>query len=595
MRSDLDLRARVTAIRGQTGKLTDITPIVDGILQQLQESGLVIVDGHDDASQDVKLQPLGNDLVASHAATSERLYDQFIASLTARTSELGALTNGAPERIAKAAESFIKDCVRRRALGVAMAEASRRHEIRSYHMVALLQGLPQFMAQLKNESEVIALTQVVQGVLARPTDVERKYIGLALQAQFGINILGFDPATVTSRIRAMKQTLFLIDSNVLIKFLARSSIGYDSARLLINRLKDFESSIATTKLLAKEVAENARWAFNKFSTNTGRLDIKTLEAATGKAGGNINPFLEGFLTEVSQGYINSDFGQYMGQVFYNTRSQNACALVDVQRALRREGISCLGFSEWTGFQESLSSDSTELQEQITESREERHTYRRPLQVEAEAEALIVVRSARDDLLGLNGDYFSNAFFISNSRVIDEVAQPGSPITMRPEAALQWAATIKPCDIEEMAFLTNSLLSELSERDLSIVDASKLRAAFSPLIEASKERNPEEMRKYHSLVSDLYGEDSNTAFSESSLRDLEFPIVLENYHIQRTEELEKKLAHEQSVRIAAQTKSNITEQERDELNRYRSKEQARRSKARGKKRAQASKIKKKKKR
>src|SRR5207237_10899390 len=100
-----------------------------------------------------------------------------------------------------------------------------------------------------------------------------------------------------------------------------------------------------------------------------------------------------------------------------------------------------------------------LQIRMRVKRETRGTFRHDRQVRAEAEALIIVREIRAARLRLDSEELAGGFFVSNTRVIDEVAGAGSPITMRPDAVLQWLATLRPGDIGELKALTSGLLSE----------------------------------------------------------------------------------------------------------------------------------------
>ena len=166
---------------------------------------------------------------------------------------------------------------------------------RPYHMVGLLQALPEFMSQLSTNEEAIALVQLILGTLARPSDLESRYVGLALQARFGVDLLGYSPDVLQARVRELSRTLFLIDSTTLIPLLARSSEAHSAANLLIDQLKAVGSTVATTSLLLLEVTEHAQWALSHVESNNGLLTTGTFVTATGRAGSRSNAFLEGAL------------------------------------------------------------------------------------------------------------------------------------------------------------------------------------------------------------------------------------------------------------------------------------------------------------
>ena len=113
------------------------------------------------------------------------------------------------------------------------------------------------------------------------------------------------------------------------------------------------------------------------------------------------------------------------------------------------GVNPYEFTEWEGVRETRLAERDEIQAKIRERREASHSYTHERQVKAEAEALIIVRDIREGTLSLKGQRFSDAYFVSNTRLIDDVSGHALPITMRPEAALQWLTTITPCSVEEL--------------------------------------------------------------------------------------------------------------------------------------------------
>ena len=459
-------------------------------------------------------------------------------------------------------------------------------------MVALLQELPEFMEQLKSHDEAIRLTKVIRGVLSDPSPIETQYIGLAIQARFGVHILGYDPNTLKARINDLSNTLFLIDSSTLIPYLAKSSIAYTSARILMDRLKKSNSYLATTSLLSIEVAEHAGWVLREIDTSSGKLGIKSLIAATGKSGARINAFLQGFIEEIAKGKTVLDFLQYFRKICDFPRTRNTCSSKDVQRILDKGGIRTYEFQQWEGFDNQYFHERDELKKKIADLRKTKGNYKHDRQVRAEAEALIVIRNLRDGIFTIDKKKPSNAYFISYTRVIDYIDDSKLPVTMRPEALLQWLATIKPCTLEELSTFTNRLLYELFERGLSIVDKEKICNVFGPFIDASKKKLVEVVEHHKTLIAQKYGESSLKAFSKIDV--LDHPIVLESLSVQRAEQLAKELEEEREIRKQTQLDVKISAKQRKELAKLREKESIRKQKAQKRKRAIASRRGKKKK-
>jgi hypothetical protein len=591
-----DLNERIGLAKGAIpGHLPDdgTWKLIKKCLVDLVKEGVVNVSEKLEEVSVVSLTAEGLNKVAGYAARSTRLSDQFSASLYDRTRKSFPENPEARSRVAKAAECFLKECIRRRALGVAMAWNSPRMDFQKYHIVGLLQALPEFLTQLSSFDEGLALFGVVQEVLASPSEIEKKYIGLALQAQFGVNLLGYAPETIETRARDLTQTLFLIDSSTLIPFVARSSTGYNSASRLLDRIKTVGSKVATTQMLALEVAEHARWAkdrIQKGPINTAA----TLIVTTGHAGSRSNSFLEGFFEEVTKGRY-SEFDSYLDSVCSNPQGHTASDEV-FSVAITTLGAPCFPFDEWEDFSQNLWEERDTLQEKIGERRKGSYppTYKHPRQVRAEAEALIIIRNLRNGSFKFSGQKMSDAYFVSHTRVIDDVSGSGRPLTMRPEAVLQWLSTITACPPDELDCLFDNLLWELSERGLAILNRKKIEVVFSPLVHASRERLQEEIETHRILVGRRFGADPEKAFSEVS--DLELPIVLESYYVQRSKELEKELEEERKSKelLRTQIPKGLSEKERRELKILRAKQKQKKKGALSKRRAAASRPKKKKK-
>ena len=578
-----DLNERTNVLKLSPRSSEEVSSEVQGVLNELTRTGLV----ESPDTGPLRLTEKGYELVEAHAAKARFYSVQFKASLVGRAEQLLPDRAQAVARVAKAAESFIKDCVSRHALGVAVAQQAISATARSYHMVGLLQTLPEFMKQLETPQEAIALGKLVQEVLADTADMESKFIAIALQAQFGVHLLGYDPPTLQARARELSQTFFLVDSSTLIQFLARSSTAYKSAKMIIDQLKMIGCGIATTTLLVDEVVEHINWAANMVSSE-GRVTEDTLGIATGRAGAWLNAFIDGFIEEVHEGRL-VDFFYYLGSTLGTGRFKGPVTHAHVQQALEKQGLREKALSDWDGFSEEMLQERDNEQGRIADERKLRGTYKHDRQTKAEAEALLIIRSLREKGFSCDGQLVSNAFFLSHSHVLDEIAKPSMPITMRPESALQWAATIRPCSVEELEGLTSSLLYEMAERNFELINAQKLHNVFSGLIDASKAKLAEVTQRHRELVADLYGESAVKDLADAD--GLSAPFVLGSYNFQLIPDLQSRLERETEARIAAQSEKRVTEKERTELNILRAREQQRQAKKLRKKRSAASRPKK----
>jgi hypothetical protein len=543
--SVVDLVQELRRIPGEPPSSLDNVEIggpgsIDTVLLSLANDGLLRVTGEQDGkASSVQLTDAGGSLAEEQAARGQLLRARFRESLCARarTQELG---EEEAKRVGFTAEEYLLQCIDRRALGVALAmQPGNTGSIQAYQVVALLQSLPEFMERLRSRNEAIALAQLIRDVLSNPNEGEATYIGLELQAKFGVHLLGLDPLTIHVRADDLSSTLFLLDSSILIPLLARSSPGHASAKMLVERLRSSGATVATTLLLAEEIAEHARWASRKVDASTRGLSVEALKASLGVAGQRSNAFLDGFVAEVSAGRITQDFGRYLMETCGARSGGMTCSDEGIAKCLEEHGIVCRSFTEWNGLSTELQGKREQYETRITELRLKHRTFKHERQVRAEAEALLLVVGARQRQIKSDTGEFLNAYFASPTRIINDLNASSYSVTMRPESVLQWLYTVQPFNDHELAVLTNSLLWDLSQSDLAIVNRARLQAAFAPLVRASRESMDQVLVKNRLLVAEHYGADSADAFHDTG--DLEMPVVLDGYYAQVSSRLEQDIA------------------------------------------------------
>src|SRR6266704_1499407 len=534
-------------------------------LSDLQGLGLI---SFNSATETYLLTEAGVDEVADHAALASRMEDQFSASLSTRAESVCPDVVSA-QRIAAAAEAFLKDCIEKRALGVAMAINVTQPAQQDYHLLALLQSLSEYLETLEDEEEAGCLIQVIEKVLRAPSDVERQYIGVALQARFGVHLLGYDDATLATRMADARGTAFVVDSTALIALLARSSPNSGMSLTLMRELENCDASVITTPMLAAEVTEHVKWAQDRVAEGGGSFQsLPVLEAATGRAGQRSNAFLEGFAVELAEGR-SAIFNEYIREVCSLTRATTRVTQTQVERTLAAKGVATYRISELPGFKSELHHQMQEHQAKLRELRATAETFTREVQVAAEAEALHMVQGIRAERLRIPDSNCTNAYFISNTRIIDQVANSAVPITMKPEAAIQWLVTLHPCPLEELGTLTSGLLWELQERGQDLVDPQTLLTAFSPLIEASERAREAEVARLRALTGNVYAGAAEVLSGQAT--DLDLPVVLESHNAQLVRELQQELEEERRKTAAT---AIVSDAERRELERFREKERKR---------------------
>jgi hypothetical protein len=546
-------------------------------LEQLSKEGLVVVDG--EGGYD--LTPLGLSKVDDRSADAALLEKGFLSSIFARAQAAAPdASSEIWERIKDVAFAFFTECVRTRAVGVAKSLFKTSDTDADFHVLALLASLPSHMKRLADADEALGLVRVVTELLTRPTDKESTFLGAALQAQFALIILGYAPELVKARVALVSQVAFVFDSTSLISFLARGSKEHASSLKLLSLVQVLGGTTICTDGLVDEVAEHARWVQNEIGHGI-ILTENTLRALLGSSGSRSNHFLEGAVQELTEGATFTSFDDYLNSVFSDPRG-GSCRSDVTAGALGRLGVPCFEPSNFEGFEPDDLAEEESFMKEIEALRKSRDTFTHARQVQTEARIVILVRLLRSGKYRISGTIYKDAFFISNSRVLDRLKGSTLPMTMLPSALHQWLTTLAPCEPFELRVLFDGLMLELEQRGYSIVDKSTVQRAFSPLIDLSRERLQEEIEKHRTLTATMYGQESAKAFQAVSAVDL--PLVLNSFYAQRAQRAEKALVTERNARVVAQHASTISETERDELARLRAEKAQRKSRSEAKKRA-----------
>ncbi|HEY8651975.1 MAG TPA: SIR2 family protein [Dermatophilaceae bacterium] len=506
--------------------------IVSARYQQLQQDGLMVKD-----IESVSLTVKGLEQMTSSVAKAELMRDQFRASLVARARSL-CPEGDAARNVGDAAAAFLEDCVKRRALGVAMAMAMDRSDQQAYHMVALLQSLRDHLPNVADINEAAALVAIVQEAISSPNDAESKYLGTALQAGFGVHLLGFDEDTIAVRLRDLTGTTFVLDATTLIPALASGSIGHKASSSLLEQLRHRGCTAVTTQLLVREVAEHARWAQRKVREAGSWQSPEVLEALLGRFGERSNDFLHGFVSDMDAGRCASDFSDYLRQCFGGADVGHEITDRDVTSGLEALGVIVVrdvrdieGYSAKDGILLDTYKDKIATQRQWNK------TWTHDRQVSAEAEALVVVEGLRSGEWRVDGAKSTGAYFVSHSQFLNEVTRTALPPVLRQEAALHWLIALRGHGPESARAVYDGLLWELQERRVDLVDQRLLRRVFKPTIDAARDQLGAEIERYkHQLASDL-----SETVDASKVDGLDIPTVLAGAATQSNALLAAKLA------------------------------------------------------
>ncbi len=579
-----DLSSDVGRIAFRLAGETRASEELDSIVEELQQRELVTL-GSQGQETTISLTPAGHSFVAERAGVAQRIREQFWASLLARAGEQAGGNSDFAEEIAVAAMHFLEECIEKRALGVAMALNAPDSRSQEFQVVALLQALPKFFGQLSNPYSARGLVKLVQELLSAPTEAEAKHCGLLLQARLGVHLLGVDSSALESRMQALANMAFVLDSTSLIPLLAVSGTGHSAAVELLKRIERIGAKAITTQNLVTEVSEHASYATRVVRDGNGPTNSGALKNLMGQEGQRTNVFLSGFAAECASGaVISNGFDLYMRQTcgFGSIPATNE----DCNRLIRKYGVVGVSVSDVPGFAQEDYVEIEELKAQIEERRRLSSTYRHDRQVLAEAEVVVLVQKLRDKAYSFDGHTFQGVFFVSNSRFIDQLNSTGLPITMRQNVLLQWLGTVAPFEESELPVLMDGLLWELSERGIDFVDRKKLRTAFSGIISAAREEYPRVVEQHKILIATEWGVDPSAAFQEP-YDDLNLSSLVPRHAQQTIDRQQRELERIKVSTAKSQAEQQLSRSERSQFERLKAAKELRVQKNRRKSRARAS--------
>jgi hypothetical protein len=536
-----------------------------------------------------RLLPAGVQLLKDASSHSELLHEQFFQCVYQRCKQsVAADADIVVDRVATLGAEYFrtlgKNC------GLAVAQQLTRVDVQQSRArrAAILQSLHKYVRQCQNNKEAACLVQLVLQILDEPSKQEEVYLGYLSQAYFGQHILNADFNSSHLAAEHLKRTVFVLDASFLIWLMAPSARGHSVAFRIFQRLKELKCPLATTALLLEEIAEHARYAWQVLH-NYGPLSPRVVEVARrGKAHSNV--FLESYLVDPTYG-PNTHYQRYFDD---KTNANGARPhRVTLKPYVESLGIQVKEFDKWEGATPKHNDRVNCQRGEIEQRRSARGTYRHERQVLAEAEVVLAVSELRNGDFQLNGEVVQDAFFVSQSRILDNL--PGMPpwICMTPTSLLNWQMAVREINREDASALFDQILFELSHSGIAVLPRGQLVKVFSGVISASKDRVAELKRERRDLIRERYGADPDLAFKDFD--PLAWPIIESQYDRNIFAEYEAKIAREQSARTRLEDELKKSKRDDKDYARLKAREKARRQESRRRGRREASKPKKKHKR
>ena len=552
--------------------------VIGGAITILSQEGMIHV-----CNGIVQLTPAGQQLIANARGEAERMEQRFAQQIRKRVEHLN---NPALDidRVTNAATGYFVDLGRTCGTGIAQRLATKTEALAQVRQTALMTALHKYWERCGSHEECTALIAIATSVLSDPTGPEKMYLGNLAQSYFGEHVLDLEPHSLRLRQEHISQSVFILDANVVIQFLAVGSRFHAIAKEVVQGVLDAHGTLVITEALLREVRNHARWGY-AFLKRYGTGSRELVDAGRAAAGYGNNAFVEGFT-------LAEDFGP--GKTFqeYFDHCINSCGDIPRAKALRAKlqesGIVVHGvWSIATGTE-------AELEAVVNEIRAKRmqfKTYKHDTQVRAEAEVALMIAAVRNhDTASAKCDW-KDAYFVSPSRVIDTLTDIPHWIGIAPQGLIEWLATTRNASRTMVDVLFELVLNELADAGIEVVPQAQLLRVFAPLIDASRNRFEQVCDDNIELIREMYGADPREAFTDVDA--LAWPDIVHRVEMDIVNRMKSQVAVAETARYKAESKAALTEKERRALETLRRKEGARRAKSKRRVRRARSKPKKKK--
>lgn len=348
-------------------------------------------------------------------------------------------------------------------------------------------------------NNLIRLTFIneMRSFFVNPDTHQKRYLAAVSQGYFLYHLMGMEKNNIEFRNDVFANTLWFVDSNIIIPLLAEGCFDHEFIKELFFKLKKYGAKVFVTDNVLQEVMDHLVWAEQNIVTNHDLLTNATLIA-----GNRQNLFVDGF---VNSGKCFENFRSYCNNIRELTND-------NFSKFLETYNIQC----------ENLEIESSDEQQQfedkiaeITEQRIKSKSYTKPLQTKTEAELFFLMKRYAES----SSKYI---YFLSQSHIFD---LPGLPFKRwTPEQTFRYLLSL-PGEKVTPTTLHECLLNNFFLSGLNFINEKNYCAFFKQDIDSAKLQYQEEKEKYIELLESL-GSSSELDVAFESTPDLEKPLFLE---------------------------------------------------------------------
>ncbi len=396
--------------------------------------------------------------------------------------------------------------------------------------------------EIKDDEIRAAFIEAVNQFLVEPSSPQRKYLTSVSQGYFLYHLLGLDPKFSEVKRDIFQKTLWFCDSSVILLLRAIGCHNHEYAVKLFQMLSDKNALLCTTPKLLQEAWEHFDWVLRFIKTN-GSDSPELLRAALVKGSYKQNLFLDGYIRLCADGRVGT-FNDYLKLVLpIGTINKSS-----FDKAVSKANIHVIDIKDLVGFVQEDWGELNAAQVEIQKVRQERGTYRTPLQVESEAEVGILIKNFRSGKYSVNGlENAEHYYFVSQSQIIDHVFQLPAVTTWTPEALYRYLSVLPGEEIDP-DLLQQCILHEYYYAGISFIDKKRYERFFGPSIDAAKASFEQEKYNYIKEIENTYTGNIDEAFDRTP--DLEKPFFVAQMGWQLAEASERKAEASEQRAVSA---------------------------------------------
>ncbi len=335
---------------------------------------------------------------------------------------------------------------------------------------------------------------VTLDMFCEPRGAEKEYIGRISDGFFAFHSLGVFGDVGNERRRQLAETVWILDSNVLIHLLSDGYVPGLGTRRCVAWLAEQGIQLFATEALFEELRRHLGFAFYVVR-DFGEESTDVMAAALGNSPYNrSNAFLQGFLESKAAGkcgtwenYCTTTLGSGTGQ-------RDA-----VKARLEKLGVQVIHFSDWPGFDTIRHyRQQREYEERIVErilgtlydamDNDEivpAGMRRAPRdKAKPESEALVLVERERDRRLdiGGRGGRRGAAWFVSDTSVLNAIFDGGRATWPSVAFERHVSALMRGQAAEDIAF--SSIVQTITQSGYAVIATDAVEKAFGHLIDES---------------------------------------------------------------------------------------------------------------